>query len=95
MLEREIKLLLDENAVRKVLLVGTPLEGYTLLINGKTVKSSRRETRQFAKLDTVAAFLLKLGLTKFSVVMAPSETLTLSASASTDERSAGRPEPSG
>lgn len=70
MLEREIKLLLDENAIREVIVVGSPWGPYTILVNGKTVKSARRETRQFAKLDTVAAFLLKLGLPKFSVVMA-------------------------
>jgi hypothetical protein len=67
MLERDIKLLLDENAVREVVAAGFPEGGYVILINGKTVKSARRETRRFARLDTVAAFLAKLGLTKFSV----------------------------
>jgi sulfur carrier protein ThiS len=94
MLEREIKLLLDENAIREVVVGGSPLAGYTLLINGKTVKSSRRETRQFAKLDTVAAFLLKLGLTKFSVVIELNGTLTLPAQTSPKERTAGGPGPS-
>lgn len=94
MLEREIKLLLDENAIREVVVAGSPVAGYTVLINGKTVKSSRRETRQFAKLDTVAAFLLKLGLTKFSVMIALNETLTLPAQASPEERSAGGSGPS-
>jgi hypothetical protein len=93
MLEREIKLLLDENAIREVLLVGSPLAGYTLLINGKTVKSSRREIRQFAKLDTVASFLLKLGLTRFSVVIVLDGTLTLPAQTS-NEPTAGGPAPS-
>jgi hypothetical protein len=93
MLEREIKLLLDENAIREVLLVGSPLAGYTLLINGKTVKSSRREIRQFAKLDTVAAFLLKLGLTKFSVVIALDGTLPLPVQTSSNEPTGGGPEP--
>jgi len=69
MLEREIKLLLDENAVRSVEVAGSPSTTYTILINGKTVKSARRETRRFAKLDTVAAFLLKLGVSNFSVAM--------------------------
>ena len=69
MLEREIKLLLDENAIRTVVVAGSPSTNYTILINGRTVKSNRRETRQFAKLDTVAVFLLKLGLNNFSVAL--------------------------
>mgnify|MGYP001560615668 CR=1 FL=1 len=69
MLEREIKLLLDENAIRSVAVAGSPSTAYTILINGRTVKSARRETRRFAKLDTVAAFLFKLGLNNFSVAM--------------------------
>jgi hypothetical protein len=93
MLEREIKLLLDENAIREVLLVGSPLAGYTLLINGKTVKSSRREIRQFAKLDTVAAFLLKIGLTKFSVAIVLEGTQTPPAQTPSNEPTAGGPAP--
>ncbi len=67
MLEREIELLLDENAIRSVAVAGSPSTACTILINGGTVKSARHETRRFAKLDTVAAFLFKLGLNNFSL----------------------------
>ena len=75
MIERDLKLLLEEDAVRSVCVVLMSEVGattysehsYQVLINGKPLRTARCEVRRFAKLDTVASFMLKLGITDFSV----------------------------
>lgn len=68
MLERELRLLIEEDAIREVIVIRRWEGGYVIQINGRTLKSARRELRQFAKLDTVADLLHKFGISRFVVV---------------------------
>jgi len=68
MLERELRLLIEEDAIRDVFVFRQPERGYVIQINGRTLKSARRQERQFAKLDTVADLLHKFGIDRFTVV---------------------------
>ena len=62
MLERELRLLIEEDAIRAVIVIRRWEGGYVIKINERTLKSARREVRQFAKLDTVADLLHKFGI---------------------------------
>jgi hypothetical protein len=71
MQERDLKLLLDN----KVALVAVAQErptgdGFDLVVNGQPLQSARRDARRFASLDTVAALLRDLGVTRFQVQLA-------------------------
>ena len=68
MLERELRLLIEEDAIREVIVIRRSEGRYVIEINGRTLKSARREERQFAKLDTVAELLHKFGIARFMVV---------------------------
>jgi hypothetical protein len=74
MLERELRLLIEENAIKEVVALRQPGGGYLVEINGRTLKSARREVRRFAKLDTVAELLYKLGIERFVVLKSDLKT---------------------
>ena len=75
MMERDLKMLLEEQAVRSVCVrpladAGTTTysEGsYMVLINDKPLMSQRHEVRRFARFDTVIKFMRGVGVTDFSV----------------------------
>lgn len=67
MLERELKLLVEEKAIKEVVVMRRPQGGYLIRINGRTLKSARREERHFARLDTAADLLHRFGIALFSV----------------------------
>lgn len=65
--ERELRLLVEEEAVKEVLVTRRPQGGYLIQINGRTLKSARREERHFARLDTAADLLNRFGIALFTV----------------------------
>ncbi len=68
MTERELKLLLDANAIKRIQLhYAVMAQGYMIIADGKPLETSKRETREFKTLDTAAKFLFKIGVTDFSV----------------------------
>jgi hypothetical protein len=68
MIEREVKLLLDANAVKQVQVhYGIMSNGYMVVIDGKPLETGRRETREFRTLDAAAKLLFKIGIANFSV----------------------------
>lgn len=68
MIEREVKLLLDANAVKQVQVhYGIMSHGYMVVIDGKPLETGRRETREFRTLDAAAKLLFKVGIANFSV----------------------------
>jgi len=67
MQERELKLLVEEGAVKEVVVTRRPQGGYLIRINGRTLKSARREERHFALLDTAADLLHRFGIAHFTV----------------------------
>ena len=68
MIERELKLLLDANAVKQVQVhYAVMAEGYMVVINGQPLETTKRETREFKTLDTAAKLLFKLGVSDFAV----------------------------
>ncbi|HNI83170.1 MAG TPA: hypothetical protein PLX21_14650 [Rhodocyclaceae bacterium] len=68
MTERELKLLLDAHAVKRVQVhYAVMAEGYMVVIDGKTLETSKRETREFKTLDAAARFLFKTGVADFAV----------------------------
>jgi hypothetical protein len=68
MIEREVKLLLDANAVKQVQVhYGIMSKGYMVVIDGKPLETGRRETREFRTLDAAAKLLFKIGIASFSV----------------------------
>lgn len=68
MTERELKLLLDAHAVKRVQVhYAVMVEGYMVVVDGKTLETSKRETREFKSLDAAARFLFKTGVADFAV----------------------------
>lgn len=68
MIERELKLLLDANAVKQVQVhYAVMAEGYMVVINGQPLETTKRETREFKTLDTAAKLLFKIGVADFAV----------------------------
>ncbi len=68
MTERELKLLLDANAVKRVQVhYAVMTNGYMVVVDGKALETSKRETREFKTLDAVARFLFKTGVADFAV----------------------------
>lgn len=68
MTERELKLLLDASAVKRVQVhYAVMANGYMVVVDGKTLETSKRETREFKTLDATARFLFKTGVADFSV----------------------------
>jgi len=68
MTERELKLLLEANAVKRIQVhFAVMSQGYMIVADGKTLETSKRETREFKTLDTAAKFLFKIGVADFAV----------------------------
>lgn len=68
MTERELILLLDANAIKRIQIhYAIMAQGYMVVADGKTLETSKRETRKFKTLDTAAKFLFKLGVADFAV----------------------------
>lgn len=68
MTERELKLLLNANAVKRIQLhYAVMAQGYMIVADGKPLETSKRETREFKTLDTAAKFLFKIGVADFAV----------------------------
>ena len=67
-MEREVKLLLDANAVKQVQVhYAVMSDDYMVVIDGKPLETGRRETREFRTLDAAAKLLFKIGSANFSV----------------------------
>ena len=68
MTERELKLLLNANAVKRIQLHYADMaQGYMIVADGNPLETAKRETRQFKTLDTAAKFLFKNGVADFAV----------------------------
>ncbi|NOU12730.1 MAG: hypothetical protein HOO92_02005 [Methylococcaceae bacterium] len=68
MTERELKLLLDANAFKKVQVhYALMAQGYMVVIDGQSLETVKRQTKEFKTLDAVAKQLFKLGIADFSV----------------------------
>ena len=68
MTERELKLLLNANAIKRIQLhYAVMAQGYMIVADGKPLQTSKRETREFKTLDTAAKFLFKIGVADFAV----------------------------
>ena len=68
MTERELKLLLDAGAVKRVQVhYAVMSDGYMVVVDGRTQETTKRETREFKTLDAAARCLFKIGLADFSV----------------------------
>ena len=68
MTERELKLLLNANALKNVQVhYAVMAQGYMIVANGDSLETSKRETREFKTLDAAAKFLFKVGVADFSV----------------------------
>jgi len=68
MTERELKLLLNANALKRIQVhYAIMAQGYMIVADGNPLETSRRETREFKTLDTAAKFLFKIGVADFAV----------------------------
>ncbi len=68
MTERELKLLLNANAVKRIQLhYAVMAQGYMIIADGNPLETTKRETREFKTLDTAAKFLFKMGVADFAV----------------------------
>ncbi len=68
MTKRELKLLLDAHAVKRIQVhYAVMANGYMVVVDGKTLETSKRETREFKTLDAAARFLFNTGVAEFAV----------------------------
>ena len=66
--ERDMKLLLDNQALKKVQVhFGVMSQGYMIIADGKPLETSKGETREFKTLDAAAKLLFKLGIADFAI----------------------------
>ena len=66
--ERDMKLLLDAQALKKVQVhYGVMSKGYMIIADGKPLETGKKETREFKTLDAAAKLLFKLGIADFAV----------------------------
>lgn len=66
--EREMKLLLDNQALKRVQVhYGVMSQGYMIVADGKPLETGKRETREFKTLDAAAKLLFKMGIADFAV----------------------------
>ena len=66
--EREMKLLLDAQALKKVQIqYGVMSQGYMIVADGKPLETGKKETREFKTLDAAAKLLFKIGIADFAV----------------------------
>ena len=68
MIEKEFKLLLDNNALKKIQIhYAVMAQGYMIVADGKPLETTKRQTREFKTLDSAAKFLFKVGVADFAV----------------------------
>jgi hypothetical protein len=68
MTERELKLLMDANAIKRIQLhYAVMSHGYMVVADGNPLETAKRETREFKTLDAAAKFLFKIGVADFAV----------------------------
>ena len=68
MIEKEFKLLLDNNALKKIQIhYAVMAQGYMIVADGNPLETTKRETRKFKTLDSAAKFLFKVGVADFAV----------------------------
>jgi hypothetical protein len=68
MIEREFKLLLDNNALKKIQIhYAIMAQGYMIVADGNPLETTKRQTREFKTLDSAAKFLFKIGVADFNV----------------------------
>jgi hypothetical protein len=68
MIEKEFKLLLDNNALKKIQIhYAIMAQGYMIIADGNPLETTKRETREFKTLDSAAKFLFKVGVADFAV----------------------------
>ena len=66
--ERDMKLLLENQALKKVQVhYGVMSQGYMIVADGKPLETNKKETREFKTLDAAAKLLFKLGIADFAV----------------------------
>lgn len=66
--ERDMKLLLENQALKKVQVhYGVMSQGYMIIADGKPLETSKGETREFKTLDAAAKLLFKLGIADFAI----------------------------
>mgnify|MGYP000157932913 FL=1 len=66
--EREMKLLLDNQALKKIQVhYGVMSQGYMIIADGKPLETSKGEAREFKTLDAAAKLLFKLGIADFAI----------------------------
>jgi len=66
--ERDMKLLLDAQALKKIHIhYGVMSQGYMVVADGKPLETNKKETREFKTLDAAAKLLFKLGIADFQV----------------------------
>jgi hypothetical protein len=68
MIEREFKLLLDNNALKKIQIhYAIMAQGYMIIADGNPLETTKRQAREFKTLDSAAKFLFKVGVADFAV----------------------------
>lgn len=68
MTERELKLLLEAQALKQIQIhFAVMSQGYMIVADGNPLESGKRETRQFKTLDAAAKLLFRLGIADFGV----------------------------
>ena len=68
MIERELKLLLNANALKHVQVSYAVMSnGYMIVADGNPLETTKRKIREFKTLDTAAKFLFKIGIANFTV----------------------------
>lgn len=68
MTERELKLLLEAQALKQIQIhFAVMSQGYMIVADGNSLESGKRRTRQFKTLDAAAKLLFRLGIADFKV----------------------------
>ncbi len=66
--EKELKVLVEEGAIKDTGVSGSPsTRKYSITVNGRQLESAKQAVRPFVRLDTAASFLFKIGINNFSV----------------------------
>ena len=72
MTERELRLLISQNALRAVHVHRTAdHKSYALSVNQMSIESTRRRARTWRSLETLARYLQTMGVGEFSVRLGP------------------------
>lgn len=68
MTKRELKLLLNANAIKRIQLhYAVMAQGYMIGADGNPLETNKRETREFKTLDTAAKFLFNISVLDLAV----------------------------